>query len=186
MTDDASPHSSGISPSASAAGPPLGSAPDAIGSGASTTSAAESTRKPALLAILLGCLTLAGLVLMILALNAHANEVPYPLPIELLSLGAFVCLAAGIPWAHTRGWAGLKVAFLGTVGFAGGGAAGTLLGDELGSGGETTLGIAVFLVIGGFWVGAILFGWFGIWRGIAFHRRQDLRNVDAAADRGNC
>jgi hypothetical protein len=122
-----------------------------------------------LLGSLAGWLTIAGLALIVLAMNANAREVAYPLPIILLCLGAVCSLLGGIPWAHTRGKRGLKTAFLGAVGFAGGGTLGVFLGAEATSSGGD-VGLHILAVIGGFWVGAILFGVLGVWWGIMFTR----------------
>jgi hypothetical protein len=97
-------------------------------------------------------------------------EVAYPFPITLLCLGAVCSLIAGIPWAHTRGRRGLKAAFLGLVGYAGGAALGLLLGATVAPSGEKNLGIYILLLIVGWWVGGILFGSLGIWWGIRIHR----------------
>jgi hypothetical protein len=122
------------------------------------------------LSAVFGGLAIVGLALIVVALTVFGRA-EYPIPIVLLSTGAVCALLSGIPWAHTRGKRGLKVAFLGLVGFASGGAAGLLLGDASGPTGDGNLGMAIFLVIAGFWVGAILFGGLGVWWGIRFHRR---------------
>jgi hypothetical protein len=129
------------------------------------------------MAKLLGWLTITGLALIALGLTAGPwMEVPYPIPLILLCLGGFCSLIAGIPWAHTPGKRGLKIVFLGVVGFAGGGAAGLFLGEALGDAaapsGDKGLGTVILAVIVGFWVGAILFGSLGVWWGISFHRRS--------------
>jgi hypothetical protein len=103
-------------------------------------------------ASILGWLTLAGLVLLIVAYVTRLNEVPYPLPICLLCSGALLFFVAGLPWAHTRGNRKLKAAFLGTVGFACGGTAGAVAGAAVAEtvGGDNRLGMQILGLIGGF------------------------------------
>jgi hypothetical protein len=120
----------------------------------------------------LGWLTLAGLALIILAVITRVMELAYPLPITLLCLGGVCFLIAGVPWAHVRGASGLKTAYLGFVGFAGGGTAGLFLGEAAAPSGERNLGIGILLLMGGFWIGAILCGSLGVWWGIRVHRRS--------------
>jgi hypothetical protein len=134
----------------------------------------DKSPKRSLLASLAGWLTIAGLALIVLAMNANAREVAYPLPILLLCSGAVCSLLGGIPWAHTRGKRGLKTAFLGAVGFAGGGALGLLLGAEATSSGGD-VGLHILAAIGAFWAGAILFGFLGVRWGIMFTRRLQSR-----------
>src|SRR5262249_13839248 len=110
----------------------------------------------------LGWLTLAGLAGLVVAVITRMMEVAYPVPITLLYLGGACFLLAGIPWSHTSGARGLKTAYLGLVGFAGGGALGGFLGNLASPHGEMMLGMALLLLIGGFWIGAILGGWLGI------------------------
>jgi hypothetical protein len=75
----------------------------------------------------------------------------------------------------------LKAAYLSAVGFACGGTAGALAGAFVGVslvGGENQLGGSILGLIGGFWVGAILFAYVGFRWAIRFHRRY----VPGAAD----
>lgn len=124
------------------------------------------------MAKILGWLTIAGLLVIGLAIGARFIEAPYPVPIILLCLGAVCSLIAGIAWAHTRGKRGLKAAFLGLVGYAGGAPLGLVLGDAIAPSGERNLGIAILFVIVGWWVGGILFGSLGFWWGMRVHRRS--------------
>jgi len=117
----------------------------------------------------LGWLTLAGLVLIVVAIIARAMEVAYPIPFTLLCVGAVCFVLAGIPWAHTLGKGRRKAAFLGLIGFIGGGAAGLSLGDAAAPTGEANLSTGIVLLLAGFWLGAILFGSLGVWWGIRFH-----------------
>jgi hypothetical protein len=57
------------------------------------------------------------------------------------------------------------------MGFIGGGTAGLLLGDALGPKTETGLGLEVFMIIAGFWVGAIVVSGLAMYRVIRFHHR---------------
>ncbi|HLN30307.1 MAG TPA: Clp protease N-terminal domain-containing protein [Gemmataceae bacterium] len=117
----------------------------------------------------LGWLTLAGLAVIVVAIIARAMEVAYPIPFTLLCVGAVSFVLAGIPWAHTRGKGRRKAAFLGLIGFVGGGAAGLFLGDAAAPTGDANLGTGIFLLLAGFWLGAILFCSMGVWWGIRFH-----------------
>jgi len=122
---------------------------------------------------ILGSVALAGLVLMVAAYRAKQSGIEYPIPFGLLCSGAACSLIAGIPWAHMRGWKGLKSAFLGLVGFGCGGALGLFVGDAMGPKDPERLGTSIGMLIGGFWLGGLLFGSVGIWWGIRFHRRFD-------------
>ena len=135
-------------------------------------------------AAVLGWLTIAGLVVIVLALVAQSVEfaAPYPVPFTLLCVGAACFLIAGIPWAHTRGMRGWKIAFLAVIGFAVGGAAGGFLGILLDPGGPNNLGVTILLMIGGFWLGALLVGCLGIWWGIKFHRRLESQSSTEQKD----
>jgi hypothetical protein len=127
--------------------------------------------KLSLLGSLAGWLTIAGLALIAFAYVRHVEgALNGPLALNLLCLGAVCSLLGGIPWAHTRGKRRLKTAFLGAVSFAGGGALGLLLGVEATSAGGD-VGLHILAAFGGFWVGAILFGSFGVWWGNTFTRR---------------
>jgi hypothetical protein len=118
------------------------------------------------------------LILLMLALGVGPQGLPYPIPITILGVGGCCFFLAGIPWAHTQGQRGLKTAFLGAAGFAGGGTAGAFAGDFVGAalGGGDQLGMGIVCVIGGIWVGGILFAWIGIRWGIRFHRRYGLHS----------
>jgi hypothetical protein len=65
----------------------------------------------------------------------------------------------------------LKTAFLGLVGVIGGGTAGLLVRNALGPYTEDGIGLGVFMIIPGFWVGAILVGSLVTYWGIRFHHR---------------
>jgi hypothetical protein len=127
------------------------------------------------LAHVLGLITFAGLILLIICYGVGPEGLPYPIPITLLASGAGCFFLAGIPWAHTRGLRGLKAAYLGAVGFVGGGVAGALAGGDVGEelGRENRLGMSILGLIGGFWVGAVVFAGIGIYWAIWFHRRYD-------------
>jgi hypothetical protein len=120
---------------------------------------------------LLGAITITGLSLVVAGVYFRFNEVAYPVPIYLLCSGAACALVGGIPWAHTRGHRRLKTAFLGLVGFISGGTAGLLLGDALGPKTEDGLGLGVFMIIAGFWVGAIMVGGLAMYWGVRIHHR---------------
>jgi hypothetical protein len=123
------------------------------------------------MAKILGWLTIVGLALIAIAIGAHVLEVAYPVPFILASGGAACSLLTGIPWAHTRGKSRLKTAFLGLVGFAIGAPCGLFLGDAATTSlGEKDLGIAIFSLIAGFWVGGFLCAFFGVWWGRRFRR----------------
>lgn len=128
---------------------------------------------------ILGWLTLTGLALIALGYIAALMEVAPPLPLILLGLGGAGFLMGGVPWAHTPGNRGLKIAYLGMVGFAGGGAAGLFLGYAWGS--TRDLGPAIAGPIFGFWLGAILFGSLGVWWGFSFHRHSGPEGADAGS-----
>jgi hypothetical protein len=120
---------------------------------------------------ILGWLTLGGLVVTALAIVANLIEVAYPVPITLLCLGAVCSLLSGIPWAHTPVSRGLKAAYLGLIGYAGGAALGLLLGWAVAPSGDKNLGIGIAFLIIGWWVGGILLASLGFWWGIRFHSR---------------
>jgi hypothetical protein len=124
------------------------------------------------MAKVLGWLTLAGLVVTVLAIVTRFLEVAYPIPITLLCVGAGCTLAAGLPWAHTAGKPRWKAAFLGLVGYAGGAALGLFVGEAATPPGENNLGLGVLLLTVGWWVGGILFAALGVWWGNRFHRRS--------------
>ena len=135
---------------------------------------------------ILGWLTITGLALITLGFIAEPwMGASYPIPLTLLCLGGLCSLLAGIPWAHSQGNRGLKIAFLGAVGFAGGGAAGLFLGEALGDvaapSGDKGLGTVILAVIVGFWIGAILFGSLGVWWGISFHRHYGPAGAGAGS-----
>jgi hypothetical protein len=125
------------------------------------------------MAKILGWLTITGLALIVLGFVVEGmNVASPPFPLTLMYLGGLCSLVAGIPWAHTQGNRVLKIVFLGAVGFASGGTAGLFLGEAAGPSGPENLGIAIGMVLVGFWVGAILFGSLGAWWGIGFHRHS--------------
>jgi hypothetical protein len=126
------------------------------------------------LQMILAAVTFAGLCLLVLAYWMKSVNVAYPTPIILLTTGAACTLLVGLPWAHMPGWRGLKSAFFGLVGFFLGGALGGYAGNALAPNGPDQLGAEIALLIGGFWVGAILFAGLGIWWGLRFHRRKPL------------
>jgi hypothetical protein len=118
------------------------------------------------LPIVLGCLTLIGLACVIAGWNEFdPGSMSGPLTIG----GGILLYAAGILWAHTRGWRILKSLFLGALAAPCGAAAGLFLGLALDPGGPQNLGLAIILVFCGFWLGAILFGILGVWWGLRFH-----------------
>jgi hypothetical protein len=117
---------------------------------------------------ILGFLTLAGLALLIAAYRASYLNRAYPT--SFIPLGAALSILAGLTWAHMPGWRGLKAAYLGLVGLPIGGAAGFYLGEALSPSGPGSLDINIKMLVGGFWVGAILFCGLGIWWGLRFHR----------------
>ena len=135
----------------------------------------NQSRLPAIL----GCLTLLGLILVLVGSCADGTTDPYPLPFVLQCVGAFLLVAAGTPWAHTRGWRVLKAFLLGAIGFGCGGAAGLFLGLAIDSGAKWDLGTGILLVVGGFWLGAVVGASLGLWWGLHFHRRY--RPVEPAA-----
>ncbi len=122
---------------------------------------------------LAGWITVAGLAIIVVAVAGHVIDDPPTLGtlwLILLCLGAIGMLAGGIPWSHTRGKRNLKTAFLGLVGAVGGGLIGSFLGNEAPIFGGN-IALAIWAVLAGALVGAILFGSLGIWWGIRIGRR---------------
>jgi hypothetical protein len=141
---------------------------------------------------ILGFLTLAGLALFIVDQLMYCFNRAYPTSFIPLcaalsilagfpgasdnfcrtasNLCAALSILAGLPWAHMPGWRGLKAAYLGLVGLPIGGFAGWYLGEALPPSGPGSLDIKIKMIVGGFWVGAILLCGLGIWWGLRFHR----------------
>jgi hypothetical protein len=127
-----------------------------------------------------GWLTITALALLVAAFVARLMEMAYPPPIFLLGAGGLLFFVAGIPWSLTRGTRAWKIAYFGSVGFAVGGVLGLGIGAVT-QGYCGSIGEAVLLLFGGFWLGAILLGWFGIWWAIRFHRRFDVEDDKEAS-----
>jgi hypothetical protein len=122
------------------------------------------------LGTLAGCLTIAGLALIAVALWGHRGpDWRSLLWFNLLCLGAACTFVGGIFWVHTPAKRKLKTAFLGLLCGTTGAVFGVLLGDQVqGSGGRWEW--EFWASVAGFWIGAILFGWFGIWWGMKVTR----------------
>ena len=119
-------------------------------------------------------LAVAGLALTATAFFSRSIGEEYPLQLNLLRLG--IVLSILLTWAHTPGWRGLKCAYLGLLGFTIGGPSGLFLGEALTPNGPDAISIGILMLIGGFWVGAILFAIAGVWWGLWFHRRLDRQS----------
>ena len=124
-------------------------------------------------------LTVAGVALTATAFFSRAINEKYFLQINLLRVGLVLSLL--LTWAHTPGLRGLKIAYLGLLGFAIGGPLGLWLGDAISPQGPDALSMAILMLIGGFWIGAILFAILGVCWGIWFHRRLAAPKPGAAS-----
>jgi len=121
------------------------------------------------MARVLGCLTILGMALILAALVAHSYYDSL-FPFILLCVGSTLFLLSGMTWAHTLAARKLKTAYLALVCFAAGAAAGALIGNVLGNESQD-IGIAIWGMILGFWIGGLLCGYIGLRWGRSFHGR---------------
>jgi uncharacterized membrane protein YsdA (DUF1294 family) len=146
---------------------------------AEDTSDRQATMRPQLrrtqvlqrswLGIVTGWVTIAGLGIVVLAIQTR-EVAEDPLPIILLCLGSGCTLVAGVTWAHTQRQRRLKTVFLGIAGAISGAiVCGYLGGEVLAADGNVSAEIGAILI--GSWLGAILFGWLGVWWGMRISRR---------------
>jgi hypothetical protein len=118
---------------------------------------------------ILGGLTVAGLGLIAVAIALRFAEAPYPYPITLLCAGVGCSLVAGMPWAHLPGNRRLKMAYLGLIGFAVGGAIGFFIG-YMAAPTYPDFGPNPLYLVFGFWSGGILAAILGVKWGQQIHR----------------